>query len=79
MKPTVGRIVHWMDVDGSPVPALITRVRQHTNFTHQGVPEENNYDVSLCVFYEDGQSFVRNQSYSVDRKRGHWCWPQKEN
>jgi hypothetical protein len=90
MKPTVGRVVHYTslgDRDGRYPSelhaAIITKVSQHTNFTIEGMAEENRYDVSLRIFYETGDFWMQRVSFTTERAgteaaRGKWSWPVRE-
>ena len=89
MIPSVGRIVHYSslgDRDGKYPselhPALITKVSQHTNFKQVGVAEENQYNVSLRIFYETGDFWMQHVSFTTERAgteaaRGKWAWPER--
>lgn len=89
MKPTVGRIVHYTnlgDKDGKYPPeqqaALVTKVTKQT-FPDDGnaVPGETNeqgYAVSLHIFYETGDFYMKDVPFSKEYERGHWTWPPRE-
>ncbi len=86
MIPTVGRIVHYTnlgDSEGKFPPeqqaAIITGVKRHDQF-YPGQPppdsKENEYKVTLHIFYKTGQ-FDMEAPFSQEYKRGHWSWPPK--
>jgi hypothetical protein len=71
MTPTVGRIVHYMnlgDADGKYPPetqaAIITKVH-------------DDDCVCLCIFYPTGFFFMQAVERSDEPKRGHWNWPPR--
>lgn len=77
MQPTVGRIVHYMnlgDKDGKYPPetqaALITKVVVP-------VPGDGHPVVSLAIFYPTGLFFRDNVPFSEEPARGHWSWPPR--
>lgn len=82
MIPTVGRIVHYTnlgDADGKYPPeqqaALITKVQKRTEVDITApIDEEKQYLVSLHIFYETGDFYMKNVPYSAEYKRGHWTW-----
>ncbi|MET0416047.1 MAG: hypothetical protein ABW022_08505 [Actinoplanes sp.] len=65
-KPSVGRIVHYVQYDGSKCcPAIVTEV-------------EGEFTVGLHVFTTDRGSFGQDESpYSEDREHGTWHWPER--
>jgi len=80
IKPTIGRIVHYVsleDVDGKYPPevqaAIITKVKALPAW-EPNTREEDRYFVSLHVFYDTGDFFVRRVPFSGDYERGHWTW-----
>lgn len=85
MRPTVGRLVHYTnlgDRDGRYPPevqaALITKV---TQIRPDGVGEED-FDVSLRIFYEDGEFNMKRVPFTSERAgtegaRGKWCWQER--
>ncbi len=82
MKPTVGRIVHYTnlgDADGKYPPeqqaAIITKVTPTEEVSK--MEDEHGYDVSLHIFYETGDFYMKNVPYSAEYKRGHWTWPPR--
>jgi hypothetical protein len=86
MKPTIGRIVHYTnlgDKDGKYPPeaqaAIITKVKLTHDLDKCSSPEFG-YDVSLRIFYEDGEFIMRGVPFThaapgTDEARGHWAWP----
>lgn len=92
MKPTVGRIVHYTslgDRDGrypSEIhAALITKVALRRELGADPAQRnlEDDYFVSLHVFYEDGEFNMKDASFTTQRAgteaaRGQWSWPAKE-
>jgi hypothetical protein len=89
MTPTVGRIVHYTnlgDRDGKYPPevqaAIITKVKQSHPLDKCSSPEFG-FDVSLRVFYEDGDFNMRTVPFTHDAAgsegaRGKWTWPKVE-
>ena len=82
MKPTVGRIVHYTnlgDADGKYPPeqqaAIVTKVKPREDDATDG---EGEYDVSLHIFYETGDFYMKNVPFSETYKRGCWTWPPRE-
>ncbi len=88
MKPTVGRIVHYTnlgDADGKfppePQAALITKVKKvhdDDQVHDSGACSEDCYEVSLHIFYETGDFYMKDVPFSEEYKRGHWTWPKRE-
>lgn len=83
MKPTVGRIVHYTSLgsaDGMYPPeqqaAVITKAA--SRHATPGSIEEDDYIVSLKIFYETGMFDMRDVPYSKVYERGHWTWPPRE-
>jgi hypothetical protein len=75
LKPTIGRIVHYVnlgDADGKYPPttqaAIITAIEN---------PNDPQGRVWLKVFYKTGL-FDCEVPYSPEPKRGHWSWPPRE-
>lgn len=68
MKPTVGRIVHYVDGDENHVAAIIASVYPLSN------------RVNLAVFDTDGVCYRAVGIYeSQDEKRQDtWHWPERE-
>lgn len=88
MKPTVGRIVHYTnlgDADGRYPPeqqaALITKVTPlGTGLENRAGwqdDDERGYHVSLHIFYETGDFFMKEVPFSAEYARGHWTWPPR--
>ena len=61
MKPTVGRIVHFMD-GGQPLPAIITKVH-------------NDTCVNLRVFYDTNRNGAWKSSVMQGTGDSSWAWP----
>ena len=88
MKPTVGRIVHYTnlgDRDGKYPPelqaALVTKVTMRHDVP-MGSTDERDYDVSLRIFYEEGEFIMRAVPFTSELAgsepaRGHWAWPSR--
>jgi hypothetical protein len=67
MKPSIGRIVHFVASEGH-APAIITRVFSDTC-------------VNLRVFRDNGQTPDHYTSVSLDEKGEQsftWHWPERE-
>ncbi len=89
MKPTVGRIVHYTnlgDRDGRFPPetqaAIITKVIPKYDEKFKDVPNESAFNVSLRIFYEDGDFVMRNVPFTEakagsEAARGKWTWPER--
>jgi hypothetical protein len=84
MIPTVGRVVHYTnlgDADGKYPPekqaAIITKVVAPEEDDQPFDPEEMNYAVSLHIFYEMGNFFMKKVPYAEGYKRGCWTWPPR--
>jgi hypothetical protein len=68
MKPTVGRIVHYIDGAGECQAAIVTRV-----------PAENASFVELTVFPPAlGLLFVTAGHDETNKRRHMWHWPERE-
>ena len=73
MKPTVGRIVHYVAFGtpggeyaaGAHRAAIITALDAHGH-------------VSLCVFNPTGLHFRDDAPYNEDCVPGTWHWPERE-
>ncbi|MFB7858807.1 hypothetical protein [Rhodococcus qingshengii] len=78
MKPSIGRIVHYMSY-GSPI---------EKDGTQRYVPEcraaiitdvwDESDLVSLAVFNPTGMLFNQGLDYSEDKRGGTWHWPERE-
>jgi len=84
MKPTVGRIVHYTnlgDADGKYPPeqqaAIITKVTAPEQGDSPFLRDEQNYRVSIHVFYETGSFFLKDVIFSQEYERGCWTWPPR--
>ena len=79
MKPTVGRIVHYMnlgDADGRFPPETQAAIITGVDAANIGEPvQESRYDVDLHIFYLTGQFDMQKVPFSPTAKRGHWTWP----
>jgi hypothetical protein len=92
MKPSVGRIVHYVSY-GTPGgeyksecrAAIVTSVTEaHPEGVHV---TEDGYDVGLCVLNPEGQFFNRHVPYDqwdsaealegAVPKGGSWHWPER--
>jgi hypothetical protein len=90
MKPTVGRIVHYTnlgDRDGKYPPelqaAIITKVVASDKTLPTNHAREDEYRVSIRVFYEDGEFIMRGVPFTSEPAgsegaRGKWAWPARE-
>lgn len=68
MKPTVGRIVHFIQTEGRPpLAALVNAV------------DEKNGTVDLQVSFArpDTQRVEFKNNVKEGTKPGEWCWPPK--
>lgn len=76
-KPTVGRIVHYFGAGPSdPKAAIITKVTELRSELSQ---LEDKYEVSLCVFSEDGNSFRTGVQFARQGiASACWAWPKVE-
>lgn len=82
MKPTIGRIVHYTnlgDKDGKYPPeqqaAIITKVLPIASA--EGARDEDQYLISLHIFYPTGQFDMQVVPFSEEYARGHWTWPPR--
>lgn len=64
-RPSVGRIVHFVDYDGSTCRAAIVTECQVMGIDH------------LAVFGTDNVFFQRSVSYSESGEPGTWHWPER--
>lgn len=73
--PSVGRIVHYYDVDNwnidAPQAAIVTAVR---NWIER---DEKMTTVDLFVMHSNGFSVETNVSYSAEPLGGCWNWPPR--
>ena len=89
MKPTVGRIVHYVSygtpvrADGSQAYASLCRAAIVTEVTGRAVrppdmTETDMHVVGLCVLNPTGQFFNRGVVQMEDgRDGGTWHWPER--
>lgn len=63
-KPSVGRIVHYVDSDGACLAALITE------------PDEGE-TVSLAIFERSGMAFRFAAHDEEMKRRSSWHWPER--
>lgn len=71
LKPSVGRIVHYVSGDGSHLPAIITKVWSVTALC----------TVNLTVFSDGYQPALGMTSVILDeesKKVGTYHWPERE-
>lgn len=71
MKPTVGRIVHYVsmgDRDGVFDPQTLAAIITGLN---------GDDTVSLKVFYRKGSCDMPKVPFSETPVRGHWNWPPR--
>lgn len=71
MKPSVGRIVHYVayGTPGGEYPAGICRAAVITEVEPLGA--------GLCVLNPTGQFFNRGVIYSETKAPGSWHWPER--
>lgn len=82
MKPSVGRIVHYVSY-GTPGgefssvcrAAIITEVHAAQVAKLLGPVEEET--ASLCVLNPTGQFFNTKVPYSPEPRSGTWHWPER--
>lgn len=71
MKPTVGRIVHFINAKGQPLAAIIAKV----------VDAEKSV-VNLQIFGDCVEQTAiqakRGAQFSETPKAGYWTWPKVE-
>ena len=64
-KPSLGRVVHYYDTDGTTKAAMITYVHSESL-------------VNLAVFGPNGETFGRTSiAYSDTPGSGGWFWPPR--
>jgi DUF971 family protein len=73
MKPSVGRIVHYVSygTPGGEYPSVCRAAVISAVLT----PSEK--DVSLVVLNPEGMFFNQNVPYSDDHRGGTWHWPER--
>lgn len=83
MKPTIGRIVHYLQLptgesgeDTPPRAALIVGCTPRT--VPSNMLEEDGFNVILRIFWEHGEWTKRDVPFSEEYARGHWSWPPRE-
>jgi len=78
MKPSVGRIVHYVayGTPGGEFPSGVCRaaVVTETELTAHG---EETGKVGLCVLNPTGQFFNRGLLQDETKKPGTWHWPER--
>lgn len=66
MKPSIGRIVHFVDPSGAHLPAIITCVHSDTC-------------VNLKVFRDaEGDSFITSVVLNDEGGSSSWHWPERD-
>lgn len=69
MKPTVGRIVHFVDMQEQHCAAIINGI----------VDSDTNPVISLTVFRPwTSEVYTQTAEYSETPKRYTWHWPERE-
>lgn len=81
MRPSVGRVVHYYDVNTDvPSAAIVIQVnvkRGLDTITETQINDENTYDVMLHVLFTDGTlNLVAPFSDKAPVAR-HWTWPPR--
>jgi hypothetical protein len=73
MKPSVGRIVHYVayGTPGGEFPAGVCRAAVVTE------AEPTTEVVGLCVLNPTGQFFNRSLSHNEAKTPGTWHWPER--
>ena len=73
-KPTLGRIVHYIDDDGREYAAIITGVYYVENST------EANGQIDVCVFDNAANGTVHYKASLLNssREAGTCHWPERE-
>ena len=80
MRPSVGRIVHYVpDARVVLVPdecqaAIVTEVQ---DFEPGSTEEPRAGEVGLCVLNPEGMFFNRNVPHDEGRAPGTWHWPER--
>lgn len=67
MKPTIGRIVHYMDSQGTVVPGMITVV----------YPDGA---INITAFYPNKEDYIKNRYMAAgprEAEPGQWWWPER--
>lgn len=86
MKPSIGRIVHYVDPNGDIHAAIIIAVKDKApppaGATFADAEPEAQVDVTLSVWLPDGgsmlRSCVRHESVTiVDGPSESWRWPPR--
>ncbi len=82
MKPSIGRIVHFVAMDGpKPEPtcraAIVTAVAEPGDELIEVGPDGQVTTVHLCVFGLNGQSFLRYARLQEAKLPGTWHWPER--
>ena len=76
MKPSIGRIVHYVSY-GTPRGEYGRECRAAI-VTEVDLTVENPQTVGLCVLNPTGQFFNRTVPHSEDEKQGGtWHWPER--
>jgi hypothetical protein len=76
MKPSIGRIVHYVayGTEGGPYPKGVHHAAVITALARDATNPRD--EVNLCVFYENGTSFKLNIPYDAEQRPGTWHWPE---
>ena len=83
MKPSIGRIVHYVayGTPGGEFPAGVCRaaiVTEVQTFPVEGPQPPDGMLVGLCVLNPSGQFFNRGMPHDESEKKpGSWHWPER--
>jgi len=76
MKPSVGRIVHYVQQDGTHLPAMVVSVHHGDKLNLLVFLDQRTYPFGFVANYTERQELVHSDETS--KLPATWHWPERE-